>query len=117
MQTRHIGSPPLAQMFRNLTVDLLHESGPGHSNLAARLNEARKIVEIQIIRAVIEKRIDRNDPIEELIGKRQGPRIGVERENAIIDACIANSLMPLRNAEPEVDGPHLHAKFTSQKNR
>src|SRR5262245_28331229 len=117
MQTRHIVSPPFSQMFWNLTVDLLHKSDPGNSNMAARLNEARKIVEIQIIRAVIEKRIDCNDRIEELIGKRQGPCIRVEREDAIIDAGIANSLMPLRNAEPEIDGPHLDAKFTAQEDR
>jgi hypothetical protein len=43
--------------------------------------------------------------------------VGVNREHAVGDACVADAGQPLVGAEPQVRGPHLHAELAVQEDR
>jgi hypothetical protein len=50
-------------------------------------NRARSF-RYRVVRAVVEKRVDRHDRVEELRGERQRPRVAVDREDAVLDARV-----------------------------
>ena len=118
-ECRHqqILGPPLAKMLGNRAVDLPHQPGPGDSDRAARLHEPGEVVQVQVVRAVVEERVDAHDGVEELRGERQRPGVGVDREHAVLDAGIPDALEVLRGAEPQVGGPDLHAELAAQEDR
>src|SRR5207247_6139528 len=70
-----------------------------------------------IIRAVIHKRVNAHDGVEELGGEWQGPCVRVDRENPVLYAGIADPLEVLGDAEPQVSGPYLDAELTVEKDR
>ena len=98
-------------------VDLLHEPGAGDAHRAARFHEPGEVVQVQVVRAVVEERVDRHDGVEELRGERQRAGIGVDREDAVLDAGVPDALQVLRGAEPQVGGPDLHAELAAQEDR
>src|SRR5437667_2306235 len=104
-------------MLGNRTLDLPHQSGASDPHQAARLHEPGEGVEIQIIRAVIHKRVNAHDGVEELGGEWQGPCARVDRENPVLYAGIAAPLEVLADAEPQVSGPYLDADLTVEKDR
>jgi hypothetical protein len=53
-------------------------------------------------------RIDAYDGVEEVRGERQRAGVGVDRENAVRDAGIADALAV-------VGDPNLHAEFAAQE--
>lgn len=63
--------PPLSKVRRNRTVELLRQAALGNPDLATGFEQPRDLTEVTIIRAVVDKRIDGNDGIEELRGERQ----------------------------------------------
>src|SRR5205807_1741056 len=90
-----LGPPPL-KVIGNRTVDLLHQPRPGDRYRATRLHEPREVVQIQVVRAVVEERVDRHDRVEELRGEWQRPRISVDREHAVLDAGVPDPPQVLR---------------------
>ena len=49
--------------------------------------------------------------------ERQRPRVGVDGGHAIVDAGVADPLLVLGRAEPQVGGPHLDAELAGQEDR
>ena len=49
--------------------------------------------------------------------ERQRPRVGVDGGHALLDAGVADPLLVLGGAEPEVRRPHLHAELARQEDR
>ena len=58
-----------------------------------------------------------HDGVEELRGERQRPGVGVDREDAVLDAGVPDALEVLGGAEPQVGGPDLHAELAAQEDR
>src|SRR6516162_4344569 len=104
-------------MFGNRTFDFLHYSGPGDSDRTARFHEMREVVEVEVVRPKIREGVDTHDGVEEVRRERERSGIGMERENAILDAGIQNSLHIVRGGNPQIGGPNLYAKFAVEKNR
>ena len=69
MQAPEIVRPPIAKMFRNNAVDLLHKASPGDADSSARLHEPGKGVEVQIVRPVVIERIKRHNDVEEFVAE------------------------------------------------
>src|SRR5262249_18428977 len=117
MNARDFGNPPFAQVLGDGALDLAHESGARDADPAAGLHEASEVAEVQVVRSKIRKCVDAHDRIEELGREWQRASVGVDREHAVVDARVADALEVLRSAEPQVDGPHLHAELAPEEDR
>jgi hypothetical protein len=104
-------------MLRHASFDLLHHTSPGDAKHAMWLQKASQVVQIQIIRAVIDERIDRHDGVEELRGERQRSRIRVDRKHAVGNIGIPYALKVVRGGEPQIGRPDLNRKFAAQEDR
>ena len=117
MQAPEILGPPLAKMVGKRTFDFPHQPGTRNSHLAARLHEPSEVVQVQVVRPVVEEGVNAHDGVEEVRGERQRPGVRMDREHAVLDAGIPDALEVLRGAEPQVGGPDLHAEFAAQEDR
>jgi hypothetical protein len=104
-------APPVAKVRGNRVVHLVDQPRPGDRDRTARLDEPGEVIEVQVVRTVIEEGIDGNDGVEEVRSERQHPRVGVDWEDPVRNAGIPDALEVLRGVEPQVGGPDLHAEF------
>src|SRR4030095_16050832 len=117
MQAPDVLSPPLAKMLGNEALDFMHQPGTRNSHRPIRFNKPSQVVQVQIVRPVIEEGIDAHDSVEELRGERQRSGVCMDRKHAVLDAGITDALDVLRRAEPEVGCPNLDTELAAQKNR
>src|SRR6266508_3952540 len=99
------------------SIYLLDQPGTGDAYRAAGLDEPGEVIEVEVVRAVIEERVDGHDGIEEVGGERQCPGVCVDRKDAVRYAGILDPLKVFAGAEPQVGGPDLDAEFATQKDR
>jgi hypothetical protein len=104
-------------MIGNWAFDFLHQSGSGDAQSATRFQESRQVDEIEVIRAIVGKRIDADHRVEELRGERQCARVRVDGEDAFGNAGVSNPQEILSRAEPKVGGPNLNSELTVQEDR
>src|SRR4051794_26890575 len=113
MQAPEIGRPPFAKMLRNRAFDLLHQPCAGNPNLASWFYKPGQVVQVEIVRSVIDQGINRDDGVEEVLGERQRTRIRMYREHTVLHARVTDSLEILRCTKPQVRRPNLHTEFAA----
>ena len=64
---------------------LSHQSGPGDAKGAGWPDESRDVIQIDVIRAEVRERVDRDDGVEEVVRERTRSRIAVNRKHAVSD--------------------------------
>ena len=89
-----------AKMLGKGAFNFLNQPSARNSNLAARLHKPCQVVQVEIVGPVVAEGINTHDGVEELRCERQRPGIGMDREHAVLQACIPDSLDILRDAEP-----------------
>src|SRR5262245_7041246 len=117
MQTPQIMRPPVLKVFWHFTIDFLHQPCARNSDQTLRLYKTGEVIQVEIICPIVDEGIDADDRVEEIRGERQFPRIRVDWIDAVLDACVADSLEVLRGAEPKISRPNLHAVFPVQEDR
>src|SRR6202000_2183779 len=108
--------PPRAEVLRNVA-ELVDQPRAGDADEAAGLHESRERGQKEIVGAVVDERVDRDDRVEKL--GREGERAGVEaeRKDAAAGARGFDALPVLRWVEPQIGGPNAHAEFAMQEDR
>jgi hypothetical protein len=117
VNTAKIMRPPLGKMLGNGTFDFLNKPGPGNSHEAVRLHKSGEVIQVQVVRAVINEGIDGDDRVEKLRGERKRTCIRVDWKDTLLHAGIADPLEILCGTEPQVSCPYLNSVFTVQKDR
>ena len=104
-------------MFGQLSVEFPDQSRPCDPNRAALLHKTSQVIQVQVVGPVIEKRVDADYRVEKPVAVRQRSGVGMDRKDPVRHAGVTHALEILRGAEPQVRGPHLHAKFAAQEDR
>ncbi len=117
MQAAHRRLPPLPQMIRDRRFDFhllipRPRSRSGHSVSQTARGSSNTNRQFRS-----NERVDRQDHIKEFRGEGKRSCVGMDRENTLIRASIADSLQIFCGIEPQISGPNLHAEFAVQKNR
>src|SRR5215471_3112207 len=111
MESVKILRPNLTQMCGDCAVELANQPGSYDADRSTRLHKMGQVVEVQVIRTEVWKRVHAYDRVEELAGEGQTPSIHMQWEYAAFHSGITESLAVFRRADPEVSGPNLDAEF------
>ncbi len=90
MQAAHARFPPSSKMIRNGPLDFSYQPGSRDPHRATGFHKSGEIVQIQVVRPVVDERVDADDRIEEVRGERQRPCVRPDREDAILDPGVPN---------------------------
>jgi hypothetical protein len=85
------GGPPGGETGGNGAFDFLHQSGAGDGDGATGFDEAGDVVEVELVGAVIDERIDGENGIEETDGKQERAGVGMDGEDAVGESKTINS--------------------------
>ena len=115
MKTPQIRRPPFAKMFGHGPFNFLYQSRTRYADLAPRFHETCEVVQVEVIRPVVDEGVDADNGVEEILRERKGAGIGMDGEHAIFQAGIADPLYIFGDAAPKVGGPNLNAEFATEE--
>src|SRR6516225_4781388 len=111
MKSVKILRPNLTQVRRDGALEFANQSGSHDAERSTRFHKMSQVIQVQVVRTEIWKRVHAYNGVEELTSERQTPSIHMQWEYAAIHSGITESPAVFRRAYPEVSGPNLDAEF------
>ena len=98
--------------------DLLRRGRGDHAELASPLEQLGQVV-LQVVHIGAEEvvAVEADDGVEELLRIRQRPRVGMDREDAVLEAGLTDALRVVGRVDPEIGRPHLEAELLGEEDR
>src|SRR5688572_4130554 len=100
VETPQVRCPPVPQVRRDFLLELLHEPCTGYRDGSSRFYQSRDVTQIERVSAIVRKRIDRHDRVEEVCLERQLAGISVNRCDAVLYPRVADALRVVISAKP-----------------
>jgi len=97
-------------------LDLPQDASVNHPHRALRLHQSRQSRQEGGVSTEILKGVNRNNGVEEAVGKRQRARIRTEREDDVLQALCVYACSVVGRRDPDVGRPHLDAVLAGKEN-